>query len=337
MTDILQGDALTVFNPASLEVYKDGLAAEVEKVATEARARVASADVTTDAGRQTIRSTAYKVARSKTALDDLGAKMVEEQKATVRAVDASRKKMRDQLDVLRDEVRKPLTEFEERERARVGAHEAMIHSVDMLTVLPYGATSVEIQQRLDQLERVPARDWEEFADRFAMVRLHVSTCLESYLQSALKEEASQAELRQLRAEALERERQDREAKIAAEAAERAQLAAEKAASLALAKEREAREAAEHRAFEAVAEAKAARDRELERIMREREEEHLAAEQAKQDAIDAAEREAHAAERRAFVHTEIEAVITAWINKHGTAGLVELIADGKVPHVSISYS
>lgn len=327
MTDASQGDALVSFNPASLEVYKDGLAAEVEKVAVEARIRVAGADVATDGGRQTIRSTAYKVAKSKTALDELGAKMVEDQKATVRAVDASRKKMRDQLDVLRDEIRKPLTEFERREEERVSTHIAMLAGIEKLGDVSFVCTAADIQARLDRLNQIPARNWEEFSERFAAARLQVGKNLEALLEQALKDEAEKVELDRLRAEAIARERQDRETKIALDAAERAKREADEEAERKIVLERREREAAEARAQKAEAEVAAARKRELAhelaRLKEEQEEEQLA------EAID----------------LEVEGALEAWFAKEGkgldahqaAVTLQAAIADGKIPHVSISYS
>ena len=71
--------------------------------------------------RKEIASLAHKVARSKTALDELGKTHVATLKEKVKLVDAKRKIMRDELDVLKEEVRAPLTEFENREKVRVRA------------------------------------------------------------------------------------------------------------------------------------------------------------------------------------------------------------------------
>lgn len=69
-------------------------------------------------GRKEIASLAYKVARSKTAIDDAGKELVAEWKKKAASIDAGRKKARDYLDELRDQVRKPLTDWEN-EQARI--------------------------------------------------------------------------------------------------------------------------------------------------------------------------------------------------------------------------
>ncbi|EPG5927155.1 hypothetical protein L4P45_005864 [Pseudomonas aeruginosa] len=55
-------------------------------------------DVTTRKGREAIASIAYKVARSKTALDNVGKELVAELKEVPKKIDAERKRMRDLLD-----------------------------------------------------------------------------------------------------------------------------------------------------------------------------------------------------------------------------------------------
>jgi hypothetical protein len=76
-------------------------------------------DVETSDGRKAITSLAYKIARSKTTIDDLGKGFVAEQKSAIAAVDAVRKSARDFLDNLKLQVRKPLTDWEEAEQLRI--------------------------------------------------------------------------------------------------------------------------------------------------------------------------------------------------------------------------
>ena len=67
-------------------------------------------DISTEAGRERIASVAYKIARSKTALDAMGKGLVEEWKARAGLVDRERRKIRDRCDELKDEFRAPLTD-----------------------------------------------------------------------------------------------------------------------------------------------------------------------------------------------------------------------------------
>jgi len=63
----------------AVAIYSGGLDAVLNDLAKEAKSIVA--DISTDRGRKEIASVAYKVARSKTLLDDMGKKLGEEAKA----------------------------------------------------------------------------------------------------------------------------------------------------------------------------------------------------------------------------------------------------------------
>ena len=84
----------------------------------EVKARSYDLDISTPNGRKEIASVAYKIAQSKTAIDAAGKKMVEGIKAEAKVIDDERKKARDFLDNLKDEIRKPLTDFENAEKER---------------------------------------------------------------------------------------------------------------------------------------------------------------------------------------------------------------------------
>lgn len=69
--------------------------------------------VETAAGRDVLKSTAYQVARTKTAVDDLGKALVADAKKRVADIDGRRKTWRDAMDALRDRIRQPLTDWEQ--------------------------------------------------------------------------------------------------------------------------------------------------------------------------------------------------------------------------------
>lgn len=93
----------------------------IEKIEKEARSLVP--DVSTKKGRDAIASMAHKVARSKTYIDNAGKDLVAELKALPKQIDESRRIVRERLDALKDEVRRPLTEWEA-EQERIKAEEA---------------------------------------------------------------------------------------------------------------------------------------------------------------------------------------------------------------------
>ena len=94
----------------------------IEEIEKEARSLVP--DVSTKKGRDAIASMAHKVARSKTYIDNAGKDLVAELKALPKQIDESRRIVRERLEALKDEVRRPLTEWEA-EQERIKAEQAM--------------------------------------------------------------------------------------------------------------------------------------------------------------------------------------------------------------------
>ena len=79
-------------------------------------------DMTTAASRAKTASLAHRVSKFKTKIDGLGKELVSGWKTQAKAVDANRKLMRDAMDELKIEARKPLDEWEA-EQARVKAED----------------------------------------------------------------------------------------------------------------------------------------------------------------------------------------------------------------------
>jgi len=87
------------------------------------------ADTKTAVGRKNIASIAYKVAQSKVVIDAKGKDFVADQKKALKVVDDLRKHARDFLEDLREDVRKPLSDYEaaiEREKLAKAAAEKYV-------------------------------------------------------------------------------------------------------------------------------------------------------------------------------------------------------------------
>ena len=80
-------------------------------------------DMSTGASRAKTASLSSKVASFKVKMDGLGKDLVSDWKNKSKAVDKNRKSMRDALDELKEEARKPLTDWED-EQKRIEADEA---------------------------------------------------------------------------------------------------------------------------------------------------------------------------------------------------------------------
>lgn len=341
----------------ALQVFQatNGLDPYLQQIRAEIDAFVP--DVSTRKGREAIASIAHKVARSKTALDNVGKELVAELKEIPKKVDAERKRVRDTLDSWKDEVRRPLTEWEEAEAERTDKHEKAIADIEEVGTTDPGQYDAEyIRQCIANIEAVEiGPHWEEFEAEAARVKDKAVSALRDALTKRKAYEAEQAELERLRAEAAAREQKEREERIAREAAERAQREAEQRAQA-------EREAAARREAEAKAAAEQAkRDAELaeqRRIEAEKraeaerlaaaERERQAAAQARQAELDrqaqekarlereAAAQEADKEHKAAINRAAMEAFIAGGMPEECAKQAVVLIAQRKIPHITISY-
>ncbi|MRI43131.1 hypothetical protein D5301_12895 [Stenotrophomonas sp. MH181796] len=264
-------------------------------------------NVKTVAGRKEIASIAYKVSRSKTAIDDAGKALVADLKKQTGDIDSARKKARDTLDALRDEVRKPLTDWEaeqERiERERVEAEERARAAAEEARLAELARKEEEIRAR-EEAVRAAEEAERERVEREARLQAEAA-------ENAKREAAAAVE----RAEREAREATERAAREAAEAEQRAKDAAERA---------------EREKAEAVAAAERRAQEEAERAERER--------QAQADAQRKAD-EARAADvehRRSINRAAMAALIAQGISEDDAATVITAIVQGKVPAVAIRY-
>jgi hypothetical protein len=261
-------NALTVYQQVNgLDPYLAQIRSEIDSFVP---------DVTTKKGRDAIASIAYKVSKSKTALDDIGKDLVAELKELPKKIDLERKRVRELLDSWRDEIRKPLTDWEQAEENRIAAHKLNIEGIKRATYEIEEIDSATIITRIKGIESVvtDAASFEEFELEAMHAKESTLKQLNYALTKRQQHEQEQAELAKLRAEAAAREQKEREERIAKEAEERAKLAAEEAA-------KKEREAAERREIELKLQAEKAEREKLESIQRE--------ENAKREAIEREER------------------------------------------------
>lgn len=332
-------------------------------------------DLTTAKGRDAIKSLAFKITRTKTAIDAAGKQLNEEARARIGVVDAARRDARETLDRMAAEVRQPLTEWEEAEKAREAkAKEALAIITDMARV-EFTDTSQTVQDRIADLTSLSMNP-DVFRDGLdaavAAKDAAIDTLKEAHARLA-REEADRIELERLRAEAAERERVEAERRAAEEAerqrvdaerlAEERRQAAEKAEAeriervrqeAAQAAEREAqrkadaeRQAAEQAHAEALAaerrradEAEAARKAEADRIAK-AEADRLAAEraaqaEAKRIADEQAARERNRAHRGKIMGEAKQAIMSCGVEEPVAKAIVLAIVAGTVPHTAIQF-
>ena len=253
-----------------LSFFKDGTNLDGLYNVVESKARALVADVTTKEGVSQIKSTARQIASIKKRVDDLGKDIVAELKDLPKQIDANRKKWREDMEALQDEIRKPVTEIENRQKE--------IEEIKATHGKLVLSGSEEIKAAIVNLDKIELTSdkWKESLEAATEAVTAEKGALEVMLNAALKKEAEARELEELRKKQEEADRILREQKIKEEAERRAREQAEAQA----AKERE-----RHR-------------QEMERAEREKQEAERKAAEAENARREAEEREAEARKNQA---------------------------------------
>lgn len=323
MSEIMDLVVIEKKNAMAVFTNNDQLDPLIEAIEKEARSLVP--DVTTKKGRDAIASMARKVARSKTYIDNAGKDLVAELKALPKQIDESRRVVRERLDALKDEVRRPLTEWEA-EQERIKAEEAM------------NALHAEALAMNEEFDRQLAARIESDHEMALLMN-------DAFDREQAEKKAEAERQRIAREEEIKRQAEAKEKREAAEQAQReidAAAAREREAILAKERaEREHREAAERAEREKQAAVEAERRKaqeEVDRIRREaeqREQARLAEEKRKAD--EHARREADVKHRKA-VGTEIVKALLAntSLTRDQAIEVLTAVKDGRIPHTGISY-
>jgi len=318
-----QAPALYVEN--GLEKFLDQIRQQVNEVP----------DLSTAKGRARVASLAAQVSRSKTAIEKPGREFLKRLKEQPKIVETELRRFIIECDTLRDEVRRPLTEWEqeqeriaaeqaaEAERQRIEAEQAAAaealkkqfetdHELALLLNDKFDREAAEARaeaerQRIareEELKRQAAEQVRREAEETAQRERDAA----AQREAALKAQAEQAERDRIAAQ----ERAEREAKEAAEEAERQRIEAQQRA------EREKQEAIEAERRKA-AEAEAARLAEEIRI-----------------ADEAAARAADVAHRKALNNKALADLVSAGLTEESAIVAIRAIAKGEVTAIRITY-
>ncbi|HGV3479936.1 TPA: hypothetical protein ACNGY6_002781 [Klebsiella variicola subsp. variicola] len=323
MSEIMDLVVIEKKNAMAVFTNNDQLDPLIEAIEKEARSLVP--DVTTKKGRDAIASMAHKVARSKTYIDNAGKDLVAELKALPKQIDESRRVVRERLDALKDEVRRPLTEWEA-EQERIKAEEAM------------NALHVEALAMNEEFDRQLAARIESDHEMALLMN-------DAFDREQAEKKAEAERQRVAREEEIKRLAEEKAKREAAEQAQReidAAAAREREAILAKERaEREQREAAERAEREKQAAVEAERRKaqeEADRIRREaeqREQARLAEEKRKAD--EQARREADVKHRKAVGVEVVKALMAnTSLTRNQAIEVLTAVKDGRIPHTGISY-
>ncbi|MDQ1207235.1 colicin import membrane protein [Acinetobacter baylyi] len=342
---------------AIVEAFKTegGAKALFDRIAEQARSVVP--DLSTDKGRKAIASMARKVASTKTAFDAHGKELKEQYTVITNKIDADRKLFRDSCDALRDEIRKPLTDWEQAETDRVAKHQAVIRAIHSLHDENIAnKESHEIKGYIFDLENTEIdSSFEEFEQEAKIAKFETLEKLRTALAAREKYEDDQAELQRLQREEAERQQRERDAAIAKQAAEQARIEAEnKAKAEREQAEKLARESAEREANlkaqkeaaelreaqlkqQAIEQAKQAEIKQKQAIEAERkriEDEQAAQLKAQQEAE--AARLANVEHMRAINNQILNKLCEIGLDEGQAKAVITAIAKNQIPHISVKY-
>jgi hypothetical protein len=322
----------------------------------ESRAHVA--DVTTEKGRKAIGTVAFKVSRTKTAIEAAAKGLTEDWRKKTQAVNATRNHIVETLDALRDEILRPRTEWEAAEEARVEHCAAVKTRIRSAGIVSADETAAAVLTRADEIagidvtEDVYRAEYQDVLDQQARAVEALRTAAARIAQ----EEADRAELAKLRAEAAERQRVEDE-RAAAEAAEARRVADEQAQAARIAEaEKRAQEAAMAAAEQRAREEREAVERQHAAALRAEQDKAAEAERLRIEAEDRAAREradaaaaaaraaaedaARAADREhrsAIMSAAKAAIMTAGqIDEAAARRVVLAIVAGSIPNTSIKF-
>lgn len=310
-------------NAMAVFTTKEQLDPIIEAIEKEARSLVP--DVSTRKGRDAIASMAHKVARSKTYIDNAGKDLVAELKALPKQIDESRRIVRERLEALKDEVRRPLTEWEA-EQERIKAEQAMnaMHAEALVM-------NIRFDQEL-------AAKFE--ADHEMALLMNKDFDRDREEQRRLAEQAQRERDERLKQEAAEQARRDAEAKHKAEIEAAARREAEEKARAELAErqrvEAEQRADREKQEAEARAEREKAAAVEAERLKAKQAEDARLAEE-KRLADEQAKREADVKHRKT-VGTNIVNALTSQtsLTREQAIEVLTALKDDLIPCAKIHY-
>lgn len=302
-------------------------------------------DTTTVKGRTEIASRAYKVAKSSVAIDKLGKELADKLNAQLKPINTERKKSKDTLAALKNEVREPLTIWEDAEKERVEKLKARLAILDF-SIDVFESLSIEsVKATLDSAKITPIDDtWQEFKGDAEIAKPIFIERLTDHLNELKVKESDRLKLVQLQKEEAERKQKEREAQIAKDAAAEAEaraaaaIAREEEAKKQAARDVEAAKARENQAAikaeydkkQAVINAGIAKD-----IAIEKERKRITDEQ---EAIEkAAEKKAANKEHRKIINlSAMEGFNKKGIDEEMAKKIITAIAKGQIPFITINY-
>jgi colicin import membrane protein len=329
-------ELVVIERASALEVFTSPTKIDELLQDIERQARSFVPDLSTGTSRKAIASMANKVARSKTYIDAIGKDVVADLKKLPAQIDEQRRLVRERLDLLKDEVRKPLTDWEveqerfaaekaaEEERLRIATEEKAAAEAMAIRVRDDHELALYMNKDIDreraekaaELERQRIAHEEEIK-RQAAEQARIDA--EENIKREREESAQREAALKLKAE------QEEQAKI--EVQQAAEREKKEAAEKVEREKKEAQERAEREKQEAIAEEQ--------RKQQEAEQRRVAEEKRLKDEAD--KRAADVAHRKTIGTAVVNALTEhAGLTREQAIETLKALMDNKIPHTSIQY-
>jgi len=212
---IKRAASVVLLNPERFDQFYDRVKARTDEFV---------ADTSTAKSRAEIASRAFEVTKVGTTLNKAGLNLTEDWRARTKAVNDARMPMVERMKALAADVRRPLTEWEEAEDARLAANANALAEIRQAAVVTPEDTSTTVDERGRRIWALAfdAPQWlEDEANEATLAKEHTVNTLVAAKKRLVIEEQERAELAELRREKearIERERQEGEARDLAPAA-----------------------------------------------------------------------------------------------------------------------
>lgn len=324
----------TINEVKAVEVFSSDNAEKlIEGIEKEVRSFVP--DLSNVKGRKEIASLSAKVSKSKVVLDNLGKTLVADWKASAKLVDNDRRMVRDRLDSLRDEVRKPLTDWEAKEKASIEAERL---AKELLQAHEQALSEDNLFNRQREIERKETEQIKLEADRVAKLEAERIEKERIERENRLEQDRIEREER-IKLEAAENAKREEKEKTAKEKADAEQkiIDARAAIELEKLKAKEAAEQAERDKIQAVKDAELKAKQEADRVEHDRltEEAKALADIARIKAIE--EKKATNKRHQAAINNKIlEQFKAIGVSEDQGKQLITAIAKKEIDYVSIQY-
>ena len=179
-------------NPAFYDEVRDAIKGVIEQAGTF--------DPENPEDRDRAKSLAYKISRSKTALEDIRKRITADWRSKIEGINSTGKKFVEMLDGFRDEVKGPVVEWEKKQAEREAEFKARIERFRSAATVAIDTTAADIRARLESIKSIAVDDtWGEFAVPAREAQQTAIGQLENYLGIAEQREKEAAELAELRA------------------------------------------------------------------------------------------------------------------------------------------